>query len=99
MALNKIFRQAAKSRIIVNAHNVNKGESFLNKKEDTEERLDDFFYINENAQDKMLEQVISLCKERLAKYGNYDFFRDRQVLTPTKKGMLRNKRIKQGASK
>lgn len=93
VALNKIFRQAAKSKIIVNAHNVNNGESFLNKKEDTEERLDDFFYINESAQDKMLYQVISLCKERLKKYGNYDFFQDMQVLTPTKKGMLGTKEL------
>ena len=29
-----------------------------------------------------------MCKERLAHYGNYDFFKDMQVLTPTKKGML-----------
>ena len=29
--LDKIFRQAAKSKIILNAHRVNSGEDFLNK--------------------------------------------------------------------
>ena len=36
----------------------------------------------------MLNQVISLCTGRLEKYGNYDFFQNIQVLSPTKKGML-----------
>lgn len=36
----------------------------------------------------MLNQVISLCTGRLEKYGNYNFFENIQVLSPTKKGML-----------
>ena len=90
--LNKIFRQAAKSKIIVNAHDVNNGISFIGKKQD-EEKLNDFFYINESNQEKMLNQVISLSKERLKKYGNYEFFKNIQVLTPTKKGMLGTKEL------
>ena len=42
----------------------------------------------------MLAQVVSLCTGRLEKYGNYDFFQNIQVLSPTKKGMLRDKRVK-----
>ncbi len=91
--LDKIFRQAAKSKIILNAHRVNKGESFL-KKEDIEEGTeDDFFFIKENYQEKMLAQVVSLCTGRLEKYGNYDFFQNIQVLSPTKKGMLGTKEL------
>ena len=41
----------------------------------------------------MLEDVISLCSERLRKFGNYDFFKDIQVLTPTKKGKLGTKEL------
>ena len=52
-----------------------------------------FFFINEGAQEKMLEQVISLCSGRLKKFGNYDFFENIQVLTPTKKGMLGTKEL------
>lgn len=91
--LNKIFRQAAKSKIITNAHKVNNGESFINKQKIEEDKLEDFFYINENLQDKVLYDVISLCTGRLKKYGNYDFFKNIQVLTPTKKGMLGTKEL------
>ena len=93
VSLNKIFRQAAKSKIIVNAHDVNNGISFISKAKEEEGKLDDFFYINESNQDKMLYQVISLSKERLKKYGNYEFFKNIQVLSPTKKGMLGTKEL------
>ena len=92
--LNEIFRQAAQSQIITNAHKVNSGESFLNiPKEEIQGKLQDFFYINETSMEKMLEDVISLCSGRLKKYGNYDFFKDIQVLTPTKKGKLGTKKL------
>ena len=88
--LDKIFRQAAKSKIILNAHRVNNGERFLSKDDEeiTDETMQDFFYIKEVSQEKMLMEVISLCTGRLKNYGDYDFFQSIQVLTPTKKGML-----------
>lgn len=90
--LNTIFRQAAKSKIIVNAHNVNEGRSFILDKS-VQEQENDFFYINEQNKDKMLYHAISLCSGRLASYGNYDFYKDMQVLTPTKKGALGTKEL------
>ena len=91
--LEKIFRQAAKSKIILNAHKVNNGENFLKKDESSEEMKEDFFYIKENNQEQMLAQIVSLCTGRLEKYGNYDFFQNIQVLSPTKKGMLGTKEL------
>lgn len=94
ISLNKIFRQAARSKIIVNAHHVNQGEGFIAKgSKEAEETEDDFFYINESSQEKMLFQVATLAKDRLKNYGNYEFFRDIQVLTPTKKGILGTKEL------
>ena len=93
--LDKIFRQAAKSKIIVNAHRVNNGKGFISK-EDPELEKDsnqDFFFIKENNQEKVLEQVLSLCNGRLKKFGDYDFFESIQVLTPTKKGLLGTKEM------
>lgn len=90
--LDKIFRQAALSKIILNAHNVNKGEKFITKSEDSSLK-DDFFYINEYNQDKILYNVLSLCKDRLKKYGNYDFFNNIQVITPSKRGMIGTKEL------
>ena len=100
--LNKIFRQAAKSKIITNAHNVNNGESFIKKlgpdgmpEKEVEEvgSENDFFYINETNGEKMLANIISLCQGRLKKYGDYNFFKDIQILTPTKKGLLGTKEL------
>jgi len=91
ITLNKIFRQAAKSKIILNSHRINNGEVFI-KKDDSEEELnEDFFFIKETNQEKILEQVISLCSGRLKKMGDYDFFKNIQVITPTKKGLLGTK--------
>ena len=93
--LDKIFRQAAKSKIIVNAHRVNNGKPFIEKDspELEEDSKEDFFFIKENNQEKILEQVLSLCNGRLRKFGDYDFFENIQVLTPTKKGMLGTKEL------
>ncbi len=110
ITLDKIFRQAAKSKIIINSHRVNKGIFFLQKGEqqvsdeiskeiekddkDINNELDeDFFFIKETNQDKILQQVISLCNGRLKKFGNYDSFKNIQVITPTKKGQLGTKEL------
>ena len=85
--LDKIFRQAALSKIVLNAHNVNKGEKFITKTDDKSLK-EDFFYINENNQDKILYNVLSLCKDRLKNYGDYEFFKNIQVISPTKRGMI-----------
>ena len=93
--LDKIFRQAAKSKIIVNAHRVNNGKGFISK-EDSELEEDanqDFFFIKENNQEKILKEVLSLCNGRLKNFGEYDFFENIQVLTPTKKGLLGTKEL------
>lgn len=92
--LDKIFRQAAKSKIILNAHRVNQGEGFLKKGEEhSEEMKEDFFFIKGMSQEKMLMEVISLCTGRLKNYGDYDFFQNIQVLSPTKKGILGTKEL------
>lgn len=103
IVLNKIFRQAAQSKIIINAHRVNEGEEigakgifpFVQNSDEIEELnlKEDFFFIKEVNGEKILNQVISLCKGRLKNYGNYDFFKNIQIVTPTKKGMLGTKEL------
>ena len=102
--LNKIFRQAAKSKIIVNAHRVNEGESFITKEEienlrankieqENTDFIDDFFYVDERSKEKILYNILSLSGERLKNYGNYDFLKNIQIITPTKKGDLGTKEL------
>ncbi|WP_069650374.1 ATP-dependent RecD-like DNA helicase [Caloranaerobacter ferrireducens] len=79
--LNEIFRQAQESMIIVNAHRINKGSlPFLNVKGK------DFFFINKDSSEEVVDTIIELCKERLPKFYGYDPVKDIQVLTPMKKG-------------
>lgn len=92
IVLNKIFRQAAKSKIILNSHKVNEGISFI-VEEYEKDILEDFFYINENDKAKILDNIISLSTGRLKKYGDYDFLKNIQVITPTKKGELGTKEL------
>ena len=94
ITLNKIFRQAAKSKIVVNSHRTNNGENFITKEEAKDnDYLDDFFFIDESNQSKIRYQVISLSGERLKNYGDYDFFKNIQIITPTKKGDLGTKEL------
>ena len=96
ITLNKIFRQAAKSKIIINSHRVNEGKQFINKEElleNEEDYLEDFFFVDEVNKDKILYQVLSLSSGRLKKYGDYDFLKNIQVITPTKKGELGTKEL------
>jgi len=92
ITLNKIFRQAAQSKIILNAHKVNEGENFIRSKQ-AEGLKEDFFYIAEASKEKILENIISLSNGRLQKYGNYDFFKNIQIITPTRKGELGTKEL------
>ena len=86
--LDKIFRQAAKSKIILNAHNVNRGERFIQNNSENSDLNQDFFFINEYNQEKILDNILSLSKERLKNYGDYEFLKNIQVITPSKKGLI-----------
>lgn len=96
ITLNKIFRQAAQSKIVINSHRVNEGERFISKEEieaGRDKYLEDFFYIDETDKNKILYQVLSLSGERLKNYGDYDFLKNIQIITPTKKGELGTKEL------
>ena len=88
ITLDKIFRQAAKSKIILNAHRVNSGQSFI--EENNEELKKDFFFVQEGNQIKILNFVLSLYKDGLKKFEDYDNFNSIQIITPSKKGEARN---------
>ena len=92
ITLNKIFRQAAQSKIIVNAHKVNEGQPFISG-EDAQGLQDDFFFIGDPKKESILQNILSLSNGRLRHYGNYDFFKHIQIITPTRKGELGTKEL------
>lgn len=79
--LNKIFRQAASSRIITNAHKINKGKmpDLSNGKNS------DFFFIEVEDPDGAAREIVTLVKDRLPKAYHT---RDIQVLTPMQRGVV-----------
>ncbi len=82
--LNTIFRQAKKSLIVVNAHRINEGE-FPAEGEKTPR---DFYFISKETPEECLEAIRKLVRTRLPRAFGFDQFRDIQVLTPMRRGLL-----------
>ena len=80
--LNRIFRQAEESDIIVNAHKIDAGEHPL-----LDNKSKDFFFMSRTTSDQAAETVISLVRDKLPSYVKAVPF-DIQVLTPMKGGDL-----------
>ena len=80
--LTKIFRQAADSDIIVNAHKINAGEQIC-----LDNKSKDFFLLKRDNSDVITAVMINLIKNKLPKYVQATSF-DIQVLTPMRKGEL-----------
>lgn len=82
MILEKIFRQAGESDIVMNAHRINAGEQIqLNTKSK------DFFFLERNDPNVIYKHMIQLILEKMPSYVGCDA-RDIQVLTPMRKGKL-----------
>ena len=87
VCLNKIFRQASESDIVVNAHHINQGEHV-----DTEKKSEDFFLMKRYEADRIISVAIQLIQKNLPPYVGAKSF-DIQVLTPTRKGNLGVERL------
>ncbi len=81
--LERIFRQAENSEIIMNAHRINKG-LFPELKSNKES---DFFFIQEEDPEKVVEIINDLCTRRIPKYYKVDAVNDIQVLAPMQRGV------------
>ena len=78
----KIFRQAAKSLIVVNAHEIVEGHM-----PDLETHDKDFFFLNV-PKEQGARYLCDLVARRLPKAYKFDPFSDIQVLTPSRKGLM-----------
>lgn len=83
--LTEIFRQAATSKIIVNAHRINKGE--LPLRNETEE-LSDFYFIPAETPEEIHAKLLQVVTERIPKRFGLHPVKDVQVLTPMNRGGL-----------
>lgn len=82
VTLEKIFRQAGQSDIVVNAHRINKGEQIA-----LDNKSKDFFLLERSDVNVIYKHMIQLIQDKLPRYVNATPF-DIQVLTPMRKGSL-----------
>ena len=87
--LTHIFRQAAQSDIIVNAHKINEGERV-----DLTKRSKDFLFIRRENPDAVISAAITLIQQKLPGYVHAQPG-DIQVMTPMRKGALGVERLNQ----
>ncbi len=85
--LTRIFRQAAQSDIVVNAHRINRGERIPLGK-----RSSDFLFIRQEDPSAIVRSMITLVKDKLPGYVKADVF-DIQIMTPMRKGALGVERL------
>ena len=86
--LKEIFRQAAQSLIVTNAHRIVNGEFPV-----LDDRQNDFFFMNKSLESDIAELVIQLAKQRLPDTYGFSPIDDIQVLCPTKIGMAGTKEL------
>jgi exodeoxyribonuclease V alpha subunit len=83
--LTEIFRQAAKSHIITNAHRINEGKmpEFGDKEQES-----DFYFVEREEPEAIQSTLIRLIKERIPAKWGFDPIGDVQVLCPMNRGSL-----------
>lgn len=87
--LGEIFRQAARSQIVVSAHRINEGEMpELAPPAGDDPFRSDFYFIGREDPEDARETVLDLVAERIPERFGFDPFRDLQVLTPMHRGQL-----------
>ena len=86
--LTDIFRQAKASRIIVNAHKINVGELPVVSQSDISNPQNDFYFIEQEDPEKVLDIILELAHRRIASRFGFDAIDDIQVLTPMHKGLV-----------
>ncbi len=80
--LTQIYRQAAHSKIVTNAHLINKGEF--------PEMMggSDFKFIELESQEEILASIVELITTKIPNYYHMNRFNDIQVLAPMKRGLI-----------
>lgn len=87
VALEHIFRQAAQSDIILNAHAINEGTAVV-----PDNKSRDFFFLKRYDADRIINVTLQLISQKLPPYVEADPL-DIQVLTPMRKGLLGSIRL------
>lgn len=91
--LKEIFRQAKNSQIVINAHKINAGTMPSLDPSPAYGEQGDFYFIEQDDPEKVLEIILKLVKERIPHHFGFDPVDDIQVLTPMHKGIVGAKNL------
>ncbi|MEI6891192.1 MAG: ATP-dependent RecD-like DNA helicase [Pontiella sp.] len=83
--LNEVFRQAATSQIITNAHQINQGKAPVFPKSG---ELSDCYFVEADTPEKALAMIGKMVKQSIPKKFHFNPLDDIQILTPMQKGEL-----------
>ncbi len=88
--LTEIFRQAASSKIIVNAHRINASKMPYSPKKASQDddELSDFYFIEATEVDDILNKLFHVVINRIPKRFGFDPIKEIQILTPMQRGGL-----------
>ncbi len=81
--LTHIYRQAAQSMIVTNAHSINSGELPRYNKSDS-----DFFLVTRKNPVSIVDTIVTLCQTRLPQTYGFHCMTDIQVISPVKKSLI-----------
>ena len=84
--LTDIFRQAAESQIVTNAHRVNSG--YMPNLDVTRSDASDFYFVEAHDPDDGVSKIVEIVKNRLPRRFGFDPIKDIQVLCPMNRGGL-----------
>ncbi|WP_042695966.1 ATP-dependent RecD-like DNA helicase [Azospirillum sp. B506] len=84
--LTEIFRQAAESRIVTNAHRVNAGR--MPDLEVPKDSSTDFYFVAADDPEDGAHKVVEIVRDRIPRRFGLDAVRDVQVLAPMQRGVL-----------
>ncbi len=87
VTLEKIFRQAQESDIVVNAHKIHQGQHVA-----LDNKSKDFFFLKRDDANVIISVMLTLIQEKMPKYVGAPMS-DIQVLTPTRKGLIGVERL------
>ncbi len=84
--LVEVFRQAAESEIVCNAHLINRGE--IPRLESSKDRLSDFYFMRQEDPERVADIIVDLVKNHIPRRFGLDPVDDVQVLAPMHKGTV-----------
>jgi exodeoxyribonuclease V alpha subunit len=89
--LTEVFRQAAQSRIVVNAHRINRGK--MPEPGNAANETSDFYFVEAADSDEATRKILHIVRDRIPKRFSLDPIRDVQVLCPMNRGGLGARRL------